>query len=102
MFLVGGWCSGDAIASVERFDPQSADWKMVAPMSKRRCGVGVAVLNDLLYAVGGHDGQSYLNSTERFVKTVKEKSKNVIVLTFFKCFLICSGMILKQTSGPVM
>lgn len=34
-------------------------------MSKRRCGVGVAVLNDLLYAVGGHDGQSYLNSIER-------------------------------------
>lgn len=36
-------------------------------MNKRRCGVGVAVLNDLLYAVGGHDGQSYLNSIERFV-----------------------------------
>lgn len=66
LFAVGGWCSGDAIASVERFDPQSADWKMVAPMSKRRCGVGVAVLNDLLYAVGGHDGQSYLNSIERY------------------------------------
>lgn len=67
MYLVGGWCSGDAIASVERFDPQSGEWKMVAPMSKRRCGVGVAVLNDLLYSVGGHDGQSYLNSIERFV-----------------------------------
>ena len=39
---------------------------MVSPMSKRRCGVGVAVLNDLLYAVGGHDGQSYLNSIERY------------------------------------
>jgi len=64
-FAVGGWCSGDAIASVERFDPQAVAWKMVAPMSKRRCGVGVAVLNDLLYAVGGHDGQSYLNSIER-------------------------------------
>ena len=37
-------------------------------MSKRRCGVGVAVLNDLLYAVGGHDGQSYLNSIERYSK----------------------------------
>ena len=35
-------------------------------MSKRRCGVGVAVLSDLLYAVGGHDGQSYLNSIERY------------------------------------
>nr|MBE5725388.1 diablo [Cucujiformia]NVI72873.1 diablo [Cucujiformia] len=64
LFAVGGWCSGDAIASVEKFDPQNMEWKMVAPMSKRRCGVGVAVLNDLLYAVGGHDGQSYLNSIE--------------------------------------
>ncbi len=39
------------------FSFQTSVWKMVAPMSKRRCGVGVAVLNDLLYAVGGHDGQ---------------------------------------------
>ena len=63
---MGGWCSGDAIASVERYDPQTGEWKLVAPMSKRRCGVGVAVLSDLLYAVGGHDGQSYLNSIERY------------------------------------
>lgn len=66
LFAVGGWCSGDAIASVEQFDPQSCEWRMMAPMTKRRCGVGVAVLNDLLYAVGGHDGHSYLNSIERY------------------------------------
>ena len=66
LFAVGGWCSGDAIASVERHDPQTGEWKMVAHMTKRRCGVGVAVLNDLLYAVGGHDGTSYLNSIERY------------------------------------
>lgn len=47
------------------FDPTTNEWKAVAPMSKRRCGVGVAVLNNLLYAVGGHDGVSYLNSVER-------------------------------------
>ena len=35
-------------------------------MSKRRCGVGVGVVDDCLYAVGGHDGNSYLNSVERF------------------------------------
>lgn len=63
---VGGWCSGDAINSVEKYDPNTNEWRMVAAMSKRRCGVGVAVLNDLLYAVGGHDGQSYLNSIERY------------------------------------
>lgn len=67
LFSVGGWCSGDAISSVEKYDPQTNEWRLVAPMSKRRCGVGVAVLNDLLYAVGGHDGQSYLNSIERCI-----------------------------------
>uniref|UniRef100_A0A3B3TL38 Kelch-like protein 20 n=1 Tax=Poecilia latipinna TaxID=48699 RepID=A0A3B3TL38_9TELE len=67
LFAVGGWCSGDAISSVERYDPQTNEWRMVASMSKRRCGVGVSVLDDLLYAVGGHDGSSYLNSVERLV-----------------------------------
>lgn len=66
LFAVGGWCAGDAIATVERYDPFHDTWTMVTPMTKRRCGVGVAVLNDLLYAVGGHDGQSYLNSIERY------------------------------------
>jgi hypothetical protein len=68
LLAVGGWCSGDAISSVEKYEPQTNEWRLVAPMSKRRCGVGVAVLNDLLYAVGGHDGQSYLNSIERSVR----------------------------------
>ena len=35
-------------------------------MSKRRCGVGVGVVEDCMYAVGGHDGNNYLNSVERF------------------------------------
>ena len=68
LFAVGGWCSGDAISSVEMYDPQSSsnEWKIVKSMSKRRCGVGVAVLGKYIYAVGGHDGQSYLNSVERY------------------------------------
>lgn len=69
LFAVGGWCSGDAISSVEMYDPQNTsncEWKIVTAMSKRRCGVGVAVLNQHIYAIGGHDGQSYLNSVERY------------------------------------
>lgn len=65
LFAVGGWCSGDAIASAERYDPRTHEWTLVSAMNKQRCGVGVGVVNDLLYAVGGHDGQSYLNSVER-------------------------------------
>jgi kelch-like protein 20 len=80
-FAVGGWCSGDAIASVERFDPNTLEWKMVASMSKRRCGVGVAVCADLLYAVGGHDGQSYLNSIERYDPQTNQWSCDVAPTT---------------------
>lgn len=54
LFAVGGWCSGDAISSVEMYDPQSRsnEWKIMASMSKRRCGVGVGVLNNQIYAIG--------------------------------------------------
>ncbi|CAF4621059.1 unnamed protein product [Rotaria sp. Silwood1] len=77
LFAVGGWCSGDAIASVEMFDPTTNEWRSVAPMSKRRCGVGVGVLNNLLYAVGGHDGVSYLNSVERFDPQTNQWSNDI-------------------------
>lgn len=69
-------------------------------MSKRRCGVGVAVLNELLYAVGylaifflliskiihdefssGHDGQSYLNSIERYDPQTNQWSCDVAPTT---------------------
>ena len=30
--------------AVEMFDPTTNEWRAVAPMSKRRCGVGVGVL----------------------------------------------------------
>ncbi|OQV16556.1 Kelch-like protein 20 [Hypsibius exemplaris] len=77
LFAVGGWCSGDAISTVERYDPQTNEWKLMAPMAKRRCGVGVAVVGDLLYAVGGHDGQSYLNSVERYDPQTNQWSGDV-------------------------
>ncbi|VDK73057.1 unnamed protein product [Litomosoides sigmodontis] len=77
LYAVGGWCSGDAIASVERMDGRTGEWRCVAAMSKRRCGVGVAVLDNLLYAVGGHDGQSYLNSVERYDPATNQWSSDI-------------------------
>ncbi|KAG8436686.1 hypothetical protein GDO86_007685 [Hymenochirus boettgeri] len=75
--MCGRLVEGDAISSVERYDPQTNEWRMVASMSKRRCGVGVSVLDDLLYAVGGHDGSSYLNSVERYDPKTNQWSSDV-------------------------
>merc|ERR1712130_73272 len=66
LFAVGGGCSGDAIQTVERYDPIREEWALVAPMNKRRCGVGVAVLDNMVYAIGGHDGTGYLQTVEKY------------------------------------
>ncbi|XP_031639917.1 kelch-like protein 18 [Contarinia nasturtii] len=38
----------------------------VQPMLNRRCRLGVATLNDKLYACGGYDGNSFLKSVEEY------------------------------------
>lgn len=47
-----------------RYDPERDSWQLVAAMLSRRIGVGVAVINRLLYAVGGFDGTHRLSSAE--------------------------------------
>lgn len=49
---------------LHRYDPEQDQWQLVAPMLTRRIGVGVAVINRLLYAVGGFDGTNRLSSCE--------------------------------------
>lgn len=41
-------------------------WTTVSSLSVSRDAVGVCLLGDRLYAVGGHDGQSYLNTVESY------------------------------------
>lgn len=48
--------------SFARYDPKENKWTRVASMSTRRLGVAVAVLGGFLYAVGGSDGTSPLNT----------------------------------------
>lgn len=47
-----------------RYDPISEQWRPCAPMSVPRNRVGVAVMDEFLYAVGGSSGTEYHNSVE--------------------------------------
>ena len=49
-----------------RYDPDLDKWQKIASMNSKRIGVGVAVVNRLLYAVGGFDGQNRLRSVELY------------------------------------
>lgn len=49
-----------------RYDPKTDTWTTVSSLSVPRDAVGVCLLGDRLYAVGGYDGQSYLNTVESY------------------------------------
>ena len=49
-----------------RYDPKTDVWTTVASLSVPRDAVGVGLLGDRLYAVGGYDGQSYLGTVESY------------------------------------
>lgn len=49
---------------VEAFDPLANRWEKCHPMTTARSRVGVAVVNGMLYAIGGYDGQLRLSTVE--------------------------------------
>uniref|UniRef100_A0A8C2B4A2 Kelch-like family member 5 n=1 Tax=Cyprinus carpio TaxID=7962 RepID=A0A8C2B4A2_CYPCA len=71
---------------VERYDPKTDMWTAVAPMSLSRDAVGVCLLGDRLYAVGGYDGQVYLNTVEAYDPQTNEWTQ---VNTNSLCLSIC-------------
>lgn len=46
------------------YDPEQDRWSLVQQMHSKRLGVGVSVVNRLLYAIGGFDGNERLASVE--------------------------------------
>ncbi|KAM4661276.1 kelch-like protein 4 [Amazona ochrocephala] len=64
---------------VERYDPKTDAWTTVAPLSVPRDAVGICPLGDRLYAVGGYDGHTYLDTVESYDAQNNEWTKEVPV-----------------------
>ena len=47
-----------------RYDPTCDQWTIISPISSPRDAVGLCVLGDKIFAVGGYDGQQYLQDVE--------------------------------------
>ncbi len=65
VYVVGGRNGLRTLNTVDYYDPATNTWDSVTPMCSYRHGVGVGVMSGPMYAVGGHDGWSYLCSVER-------------------------------------
>lgn len=51
---------------MERFDTVLSEWSVVSPLSSPRTGIGIAVVQNQIFVLGGHDGNRYLNSVDRY------------------------------------
>lgn len=71
---------------VFRYDPKTDMWTTVSSLSIPRDAVGVCLLGDRLYAVGGYDGQSYLSTVESYDAlnnewTEVDESERILVIS---------------------
>ena len=69
LFAVGGYGLNDQgqneyLKSVECFDPSTGVWTNINPMNEAREWLGLAVLGDKLFAMGGRDEDGTLSSVE--------------------------------------
>ncbi|KAJ7535028.1 hypothetical protein O6H91_12G015300 [Diphasiastrum complanatum] len=68
IFALGGRGNGIAAAfsEVEYFSPHSGSWMSTTTMLEKRCFLAAAAHGGSIYAVGGNNGVSYLETAERF------------------------------------
>ncbi|XP_076828453.1 actin-binding protein IPP [Brachyhypopomus gauderio] len=68
----GRWSDSRALSCVERFDSFSQYWTTVSSLHQARSGLGVSVLEGMIYVVGGEKDSMIFDCTERFDPVTKQ------------------------------
>ena len=66
IYYIGGYASSQFTSKTEVYIPQSNSWGYLAAMSTPRAYLSVAVVSDILYAIGGFNGEEWLNTNEMY------------------------------------
>jgi influenza virus NS1A-binding protein len=63
---IGGWNGQVGIKQCDLFDPDTNDWRKMAPLLTGRYQAGVCSSDNKIYAVGGCDAWNCLSSVEMY------------------------------------
>ena len=66
LYFIGGFSSSTYSSNTQVYDPTENSWTNGASMPTARAYLGVAIVNDVLYAIGGFDGKNWLNTVEQY------------------------------------
>ncbi|KAF2892512.1 hypothetical protein ILUMI_13656 [Ignelater luminosus] len=64
LLVCGGYDRIECLRSVEQYIPETNIWKTMAPMREARGRFQIAIINDKVYAVGGSNGTTELDTVE--------------------------------------
>jgi N-acetylneuraminic acid mutarotase len=67
IYAIGGYNdSSGCLSTVEEYDPATDTWTTKTPMPTTRAGLAIGVVNNKIYAIGGHGGGSLLSTVEEY------------------------------------
>jgi hypothetical protein len=67
IYVMGGADNAQRyLCSVEKCRAEDGTWVTCAPMSTSRYGFSAVALHGFIYCIGGYDGETWLNSVERY------------------------------------
>ncbi len=66
IYYIGGYSAGAFTGKTQVYDIEQNTWTDGPTMPTARAYLGLAVVNDVLYAVGGFEGSNWLSSNEEF------------------------------------
>jgi hypothetical protein len=81
LYSIGGFFINSYSNDVQVYNSSKNSWTKGAPMPTARAYLGVAVLNDVLYAIGGFDGTNWLNTVEQYTPIGYGKAPPLIQIT---------------------
>jgi N-acetylneuraminic acid mutarotase len=66
IYYIGGHSVGKFTGQTQAYNSENNSWSIAESMPTSRAYLGVAVVNDVLYAIGGFDGTNWLNVNEQY------------------------------------
>jgi N-acetylneuraminic acid mutarotase len=66
IYCVGGYSGGEFSGQLQEYNLENNSWSLAESMPTPRAYLSVAVVNDVLYAIGGFDGKNWLGVNEQY------------------------------------
>ncbi len=66
IYYIGGYSEGKFTGQAQAYNSENNSWSIAEAMPTSRAYLGIAVVNDVLYAIGGFDGAKWLDINEQY------------------------------------